>query len=209
MSRHFCCCLPVRICVFLTSLLAFLSSALVAAVAFYALAKNKDPNNATQLTSQQEIGLGVIGGIYALIALISLFGFIGSVIRKRSFVSAYSVMTYIIFFVDRGPECQVEVNGKTEDCKDISGAAKAVVITFLVIGLCIQGYIIAVIKRYVLQLNEEQSYGRATGYVDSAFKMGPTNTAYYSHVPLEQSEQGLLAPQGHYAYSDPHHSFGS
>ena len=66
--------------------------------------------------------------------------------------------------------------------------------------------IIGVIHRYVLQLDEEQSYHRTSGYVDTAFKMGPTN-AYYPHQPLKQ-DQGLLAPQGHYPYSDPHHSFG-
>ncbi|KAF8515463.1 hypothetical protein JB92DRAFT_2914836 [Gautieria morchelliformis] len=208
----------------MTSMMAFMGAGFVAGICWFVLIKTQsDDNTFAHLTQSQKTAFGVVGGVYTLIALASLFGFIGSVIRRRSFVALYSTMCYIIFFIQcaasgyliyslfhatsvNGATCQVVVNGQTENCVDLSKKTKIFVIVFLVIELLIQAYIVAVIHRYVKQLDEEQSYHRTSGHVDTAFNMGPTN-AYYPHQPLDQN-QGLLAPKGHYAYSDPHHSFG-
>jgi len=219
--QYFCCCIPVRVAVFVTSLLALLFSGVVAGISFFLLTDSKDPNAAlSHLSSDQKIAVGVVGGVYTLIALASLFGLIGSIIRKRGFVRLYSNMTFIIFFIQcaavgylifslfHHTNCEVVTgtNGTTKSCEQLSVGAKIGVVCFLIVHLLVQAYIISVIRRYVTQLEDEQTYRGASGYADAAFRMNPTAGQKYQPVG---HDQGLLNPQGGaYPYSDPPHSFG-
>jgi uncharacterized membrane protein YbhN (UPF0104 family) len=101
--RHFCCCIPVRAAVFIASLLSLIGSALGAG-AFFWLVHTVDTrpdllnDNQVKITSGARIGLIVAGVVLAIIAIISLFGFIGSVIRNRRMVKTYSVLVWVGFF---------------------------------------------------------------------------------------------------------------
>lgn len=215
--QYFCCCIPVRVAVFVTSLFAFLFSGAVAGIAFFLLADSEKQNTAaSHLSSEQKTACGVVGGIYTVIALASLFGFIGSIIRKRGFVRLYSTMTFVILFVQcaasgyfiyslfRHTNCTVkETDGDTVNCTQLSTGVKVGVVCVLLVQLFIQAYIVAIIRRYVTQLEDEQTYRGTAGYADHAFKLNPTTT----YQPVDQG-QGLLQPQNTYPYADPHHSFG-
>lgn len=59
-----------------------------------------------------------------------------------------------------------------------------------------------VVRRYVDQLEDEQSYKNDFGLNKK------TTSSYYPHQPLD-TNHGLLAPQGgSYPYTDQSHSYG-
>ncbi|KAF8501855.1 hypothetical protein BU17DRAFT_58873 [Hysterangium stoloniferum] len=222
--QYFCCCIPVRIAVFVTSLLALLFSGAVAGISFFLLAGEytKDGDTAvSHLSKEQKIALGVVGGVYTVIALASLFGFIGAIIRKRGFVRLYSTMTFVIFFVQcaasgyliyslfRNTDCTIKLpDGTSKECTQLSTGAKVGVVCVLMVHIIVQAYIVSVIRRYVTQLEDEQTYRGTSGYADAAFRLNPTSSNQ-KYQPVDQAQgQGLLHPQGTYAYADPHHSFG-
>jgi hypothetical protein len=99
MSKHFCCCIPVRFGVFVFSLLQFLATGLVAGICWYALHRRSSRISSgtldveclcsVMLTGQTingtdfgnfndsaRIGEGVVAGVFSLLALISLFGYV-------------------------------------------------------------------------------------------------------------------------------------
>jgi len=202
--RHFCCCIPVRAAVFISSLLCLLGSG-VAAAAFFWLVHTVDTRpdllNETQvkITSGARVGIIVAGVIFAIIAVISLFGFIGSVIRNRRMVKAYSVLVWICFLLSLAmtvfTSYLVFSNSKLLQCydKDLSEVSCSSVfstgrkIGFLIsniISLLIYLYICVVIRRYVDQLEDEQVY-------KNDFGVNKKQTSYYPFQSLE-SNRGLL-----------------
>ena len=100
MSKHFCCCIPVRAAVFFFSLLSLLSSGVVAASAWFVLygafflplqgtktnatvpsleiqhGKTLGDVDFSQISSAGKIAFIVAGSVFTLIALISLFGYV-------------------------------------------------------------------------------------------------------------------------------------
>lgn len=95
MSRHFCWCIPVRVAVFILSLLSLLASALVAAAAWAILAGtcrpftprrstlimiysyDADPSRYyTNFTSSDRTIDIVVGAVYTIVAVFSLFGYV-------------------------------------------------------------------------------------------------------------------------------------
>jgi len=205
--RYFCCCIPVRLAVFITSLLAFLSSALSAGAFFWfvhAIDTRPDLLNGTnvKITSGARIGIIVAGVILSLIALISLFGFIGSVVRNRRMVRAYSTLAWICFLFSVGLTAysfylvfakSSVIQCYDQDLKEVSCSSvlttgrKIGFIVGSVIVLLIQLYICIVIGRYVEQLEDEQAYKNDFGLN----KKNASNTSYYPFQSIENN-RGLL-----------------
>ncbi|KAI0946555.1 hypothetical protein AcW1_009989 [Taiwanofungus camphoratus] len=100
MSRHFCCCIPVRAAVFVFSFLSCLAAAVAAALAWYLTYEvDHHAQNYTNVTEDGKIMVIVVGVLFTIVALISLFGFIGSISRNRRFVKAYSALMWLVFFI--------------------------------------------------------------------------------------------------------------
>ena len=75
-GRRFCCCIPVRLGVFVLSFVSLIASGLVAGVVWVALAKG--PANHVHFAENLKIGLIIAGVLYTLFALISLAGYVFS-----------------------------------------------------------------------------------------------------------------------------------
>ncbi|KAI0314091.1 hypothetical protein OF83DRAFT_1248303 [Amylostereum chailletii] len=92
----FCCCLPVRICVIITSLLGLVLASFLAIILWYEVASTPT------LGGGERASFIAAGVVETLLAVLCAIGFIGSVVRKQSFVTAYCVGLYIHFFLNLG-----------------------------------------------------------------------------------------------------------
>jgi len=91
---RFCCCLPVRICVIIMSLLGILLSGMLSVVLWFEVSR------ADTLTSEQRGSF--IGGaiVETFFFFISVVGLVGAIVRKQSFVTAYAIGLYIHFLIN-------------------------------------------------------------------------------------------------------------
>ncbi|KAI0746823.1 hypothetical protein C8Q80DRAFT_1177647 [Daedaleopsis nitida] len=223
MSRHFCFCIPVRIAVFILSFLTFLSAG-VSAFAFWALVHFISTNQLEKLEQNMDDSdkqafeaflhkymWAIVGAsvFFTLISLIGLFGFIGSIIRNRRMVKAYSALTIVgfvlsvagvgftLFFTWRSSPFCVTVNG-VESCfvNAFNKSQKIGYTVGVLLELLIQLYMVIIIRRYVEQLEEEREYRHD-------FRLNPTSGGTY------EAKEGLLTQGGHYPYSDSSNAFGT
>lgn len=177
-SRKFCCCLPVRFGVFVISLLGILGGALVSAAGWIQIAK---PDNSLQLSSAERISLWLETVIYTLLAILSLFGFIGVFTKNRRFISTYATSMFIHwgFSVGTGAFYLFQLfhkqgdqdvtnceNGDTGDikhdlCKGALDVVKAVSVTVLTIVWLIELYGCIIVSNYADQLADEEEFNAA------------------------------------------------
>jgi len=221
--RHFCCCIPVRFAVFVASLLWFLCAGIASGFAFWLIwTIEHDPSRLNQynlnvsFTKGWRIGIIVFGVVLAIVCLISLFGFIGAMVRNRRMVKSYSTIVWISFLISCAAtgfflyaiyssnsliQC-TGTNGAVQPCNSFSKKTKIIVTTSLAVALLIELYFSSVIGRYVDQLEDEQVF-------KNDFGLNRT-TSYYPHQPLDASaNHGLLQPHsGAYPYTDQTHAFG-
>jgi len=92
---RFCCCLPVRICVIIMSLLGILLSGVLSVILWFEVSRGVD-----SFTSKQRAA--IIGGgiVETLFFLISIVGLVGAIVRKLSFITPYAVGLYIHFLIN-------------------------------------------------------------------------------------------------------------
>ncbi|ETW80729.1 hypothetical protein HETIRDRAFT_101844 [Heterobasidion irregulare TC 32-1] len=94
-ERHrFCCCLPVRVGVIVMSLANLLVSGLLSVICWWEVAANR-----TLDAGERGAFVGA-GLVETLLALLSILGFVGAVVRKQSFVTAYCYALYAHFLVN-------------------------------------------------------------------------------------------------------------
>lgn len=131
--RTFCCCIPVRLGALILAPITAVVAALLAYTQLYLLI-----NHQSQYDTFEKAIRGALAGITILIALSSIFGFIGSLLARRKMVSFYSNMLWIgllIFVVLGGIDlwqlfshrdstaqrCETNVNAKTQDLQSFFG----------------------------------------------------------------------------------------
>ncbi|KAK7689361.1 hypothetical protein QCA50_007152 [Cerrena zonata] len=239
MSKHFCCCIPVRAGVFIFSLLAFLSSAFVAGVMWFFLhevltggtdfKESLKDVDFSKVTKGGKIAVIVAASVFTIVALIALFGFLGSVFRKRKMVKAYSVLswiTFFIYFVASGlyfylifsgrnlfNGCEVtDTNGETHECRiDLKVWQKVISVLIVLTGLFIHLYIAVVIRRYVDQLEDEHDYSHEYKLAKNKNNASTYEPTYYPPTAQDPAAaQGLLhTNNAQYPYTDAAHSFGN
>jgi len=86
-TRTFCCCLPVRFGVFIMTILGMLGGAAFAIFGWVESVKLKG-----SLSKTNEIALYIHSILYTLLAIMSLFGFIGAIGKRRTLVSVFFSM---------------------------------------------------------------------------------------------------------------------
>ncbi|KAH6904309.1 hypothetical protein BKA70DRAFT_1373635 [Coprinopsis sp. MPI-PUGE-AT-0042] len=86
-SKKFCFCLPVRLGVFVVSLITMLAGSIIAAVAWMQVSQQS--GKSVEVTDQ--VAAYVHATIFSLLGVLSVFGFVGSLTRVRGLVISYSV----------------------------------------------------------------------------------------------------------------------
>ncbi|OSD08033.1 hypothetical protein PYCCODRAFT_1430221 [Trametes coccinea BRFM310] len=222
MSRHFCFCIPVRAGVFLFSFISFALATLSAGLGwfiFHLVEANKLSEIEDKMTDDEKTSFEegvhkykwaiIVGSvIFTFIALVSFFGFIGSIVRNRRMVKAYSVLTifnfllgslaagFLLYAAWSHKAFCVTIDG-TQSCTNnhLSVGQKIGFTIGVIVQWLIQLYIVTIIRRYYTQLEEEREYRHD-------FRLNPTGAGTY------EAKEGLLATQAPYPYADNQHSFG-
>ncbi|KAI0700296.1 hypothetical protein BC835DRAFT_1266475 [Cytidiella melzeri] len=238
MSKLFCCCIPVRFGVFLFSLLSLAGSGFLALVLwavfadtlltlYPAILEHKTINNIDFGNAKEglRIGVAVAAGIYTVVAIIALLGFIGSIFRSRRLVKIYSSTVWLLvllsaaatavflYFAYSGKDffngCEVpDGNGGEQECHIVLNTWQKIVYTVVaVVELLFFCYVASVIGKYVDQLESERMY-------DDEYRLAkPTTGSTYAPTfypqQAQETQQGLLNQQHKYPYTDEAHRFGS
>ncbi|EJD42320.1 hypothetical protein AURDEDRAFT_145790 [Auricularia subglabra TFB-10046 SS5] len=231
-SRTFCCCLPVRLGVFVMSLLQLIFAGAAAGLVWWTVI-HEHVHGATRTA------FIVIGSVESLMAAAAFLGFIGAVSRARGLVAIYSTVLYVLIVayaaagayflymlyrnggqefadacnreLDKLPDAPKTGNVDVDDLKDdvcdglTKGAKWAYPVSFG-ISLLIQLYCAYIVSSYVGQLSDEQAFRAA----DRNWQGTAPPQSYYAHQPLSgEQNQSLLHAQPKYPYADPEHSFGA
>jgi len=173
-SRTFCCCLPVRLGVFILSLLAMVGGSFVAAMGWIQISQLKQH----PLGKSDVIALWIQSPMFSLLALLAVFGFLGALTKNRSMISSFAIALaihlgfsvasgafsiYTVFTRDSQGALDTCLNNAadtsaatTQSCKNGLIILKAVTVTIYVFTWLLQLYAYFVVERYVEQLDEER-----------------------------------------------------
>ncbi|KAI0297195.1 hypothetical protein BC826DRAFT_907802 [Russula brevipes] len=91
---QFCCCLPVRVCVFITSVLGILLAGVLSIVLWW------EVSHAEDLTKKERGSFAGGAIVETLFFLISVVGLIGAIVRKLTFATAYAIGLYVHFLIN-------------------------------------------------------------------------------------------------------------
>lgn len=176
-TRKFCFCLPVRLGVFVVALLTMVAGSILGALGWMQVMQLRDSK--VELTD--EISAYVYASIFSLLGLISLFGFVGSLVRYRGLVVAYSVglavhtglsiacgifHIYTLFkpsaqsLIDECIKNAKAAEDLVEDAKRVcetgSAIAKGIIVGVYVLTWILQIYAYFIVERYAEQLEDEE-----------------------------------------------------
>jgi len=205
-SRTFCCCLPVRLGVFLLSLLAILGGSFIAVFGWIQIFHLKQH----PLGKIDQIALWIQCSLFTLLAVLAVFGFFGAIVRNRGMVSGFAIALaiHLGFSIASGAfsiytmfarDWQAALNSCLQNANDFSDTAtqtckqgiiliKAVTVGVYVFTWLIQLYAYFVVERYVDQLDEER-------LADHAIVCVPPMTTYGPY-PFAGPQQGFGATHG-------------
>jgi len=172
-ARKFCCCLPVRFGVFVMSSLGTIGGGLVCAAGWVQIVQlTQHP-----LSQMDVIALWIQTIMYTILAVVSLFGFIGACIKYRSFISLYFTMLaahfvfsiiagtyylYALFHIDGQEAVESCINGSNDEltkefCGEGRGLLKGIVVAIFVVIWLLELYGCIIVNNYIEQLAEEES----------------------------------------------------
>jgi len=215
-SRTFCCCLPVRLGVFLLSLLAMVGGSLVAAIGWIQISQLKQH----PLGKSDVIALWIQAPMFTILALLAVFGFLGAVIRNRSMVSGFAnaLAIHLGFSIASGAfslytifarNSQESLDSCLQNAADASDATtqackngliilKAVTVTIYVFTWLLQLYAYFVVERYAAQLDDEFIAENTVAVPNTMVTVvgAPQATTFAPTYPFTESRQAFGAQRG-------------
>jgi uncharacterized membrane protein len=173
-SQKFCCCLPVRLGVFVLSLLAMVGGSFVAGIGFIQIAGS----SVNPMETSDKVALWIQSIMYTILAIVGAVGFIGVLIRRLSLISSFSLVLavhlgfsvasgvfsiYTMFTRDSsGVVNQCIANAVSQgaavtnkDCQNGIAVMKGVMVVIYVITWLVQLYAYFIVERYADQLEAE------------------------------------------------------
>ncbi|KAJ7257782.1 hypothetical protein C8J57DRAFT_1516662 [Mycena rebaudengoi] len=179
-SRKFCCCLPVRLGVFIMTILAMLGGGVIAVVGWIQV-----KNLRKEIGVKSDEGAIYVNAImFTILAVIGFFGLVGAIAKRVRLVSLFSTMLcfhlafslgtgiYAIYVsfkrnsADAIRDCinDTDNSNVTEDsggCESTIKIAKGLIVGIYVVTWLIQLYGCIISISYVKQLEEEKMVRRA------------------------------------------------
>jgi len=174
-THTFCYCLPVRLGVFLLSLLAFAGGAFIATIDWIQLSQLEQH----PLGKTDRVSLWIQSLLFSLLAVLAVFGFFGTMIKSRGMVSGFAIAIAIHLGFSIAAGCfsiytmfshdsQATLNSCLEKANEASDAMqsckrglvliKAVTVVIYVLTWFIQLYAYFVVERYVDQLDQDRLF---------------------------------------------------
>jgi len=171
-TRTFLCCLPVRLGVFLLSLISMAVGSFVAAFGWIRISQlNQHP-----LTRTDRIALWIHAVMFSILGVLAVLGFIGCLAKSRRMVAGFAIalaihlgfsvasgIFNIYLFFRQAPHEAIEfcANGSTDpsvidSCKNGTGITKGIMIAIYVVTWLIQLYAYFIVEWYVDQLDDEE-----------------------------------------------------
>jgi len=227
-SHKFCCCLPVRLGVFVMSLGSILLAGFIAICGWVAVSHLK--SHELILTNTQRTQLFIQAGISTFFTLAAILGFIGCLTRKRALVSAYSsasitllgasVVSGAIFLwslyhqseQDAIDQCIKNSSSNSQEItkevcekgtKILAGATKGIITAIFVIFWLITLYGCVIISSYVSQLEEEEQAKEMINAPPPTF-VAPPQPAYAPTYAFNPMGPG----QSQYAFTSSQNAYG-
>jgi len=172
-SRKFCCCIPVRFGVFILSLLGVAGGLLVSIAGWVRVSQLWT----SPLPTSDTVALWLHAGIFTLLTVLSLFGFIGCFSKSPSAVNAYGVgliiflglsvcsgafTLYALFHQNAQDLINTCLNGATDSlsqiaCNNDLNVYKGLAVTLYIVIWLLIIYAYVIVDNYVEQLEDEMS----------------------------------------------------
>ncbi|KAL5521330.1 hypothetical protein ACEPAG_9254 [Sanghuangporus baumii] len=209
-SHKFCCCLPVRLGVFVLSFCELITTGAFAGISYYSIAQGRFDEQ------KFKIATVVMAAIMTLLFIVSLFGFVGCVLRRLPLVRIFSrtlnwllginviagiATIVLLFIVNKQEVINTCMDGSTDqnvlDTCNHYDTYRYVMIALIVLGWVVQFYECVIVARYVIQLQEEK---------EEMWRLSAMKT--YMQVPRRDSTDAFISPPVTYPYADKEHSFG-
>jgi len=210
-SRKFCCCLPVRLGVFALSLVGMVGGSFVAAMAFIQISQLKQH----PLGKGEIVALWLHAGMFTILAILSIFGFVGALTKNRRMISTFAIAlaVHLGFSVASGIFTLVSVfrqnvqenidkclaaggeSATAAQCKTGITIMKAVMVAVYVLTWMVQLYSYFIVERYSDQLEDEVA--------------SQTNTVVVQQINGAQVAPAYSAFAPAYPFSSPVHSHGA
>jgi len=215
----FCCCLPVRICVIIMSLLGILLAGVLSVVLWFEVSR------ADALTSKELRSFTGGAIVETLFFLISVVGLIGVIVRKLTFVTAYAIGLYIHFLInlivagyllfvilhttrtDTAALCQHALKNtqSQSQCESVFDAIRGLYAGLATLLLVVELYGAIVATRYAYQLRTEKREARMPRHLRLESDPGRLIPGFVRY----KEESGATLYDSHYYPPTKGHSRGA
>ncbi|TFK44764.1 hypothetical protein BDQ12DRAFT_673536 [Crucibulum laeve] len=192
----FCCCLPVRVGVIIMTILGMFFAGILSIVLWFEVSSTID------MTSGERAGFVIAGLVETFLFAASIFGFVGTVVRKQLFVQTYAYIIYFHFILNVGvaifllyevtrfsstatnKACHDTIKDPQaqEQCTNLLNIATGVYWALTTFVLVAEMYGAIIVTRYVNRLKGQKRAVRVSRMTDDAFKLLPTKGSGYSQL---------------------------
>ncbi|KAJ2918025.1 hypothetical protein MD484_g2409, partial [Candolleomyces efflorescens] len=226
-GTKFCCCLPVRFGVIFMSGFGILVAGLLSIVLWFQV------SSPASMTTGERAAWVIAGIVETILFLASILGFVGSIVRKQSFIQTYAYILYGHFFLNIGAAiylgyviihfhgiatrvtCDETIidEAAQADCRGFLRVTATVFIVIAAIVLLAELYGAIIVTRWLNHVQREKRMLREKRATDSAFSLQPVNRSFYGHsraassvyLPLNRRDDEEFDPYADVRLSTPSH----